>query len=97
MDGWVVLGLTGDRVLVAVTLTDANQEGAIFVLGSEQQLLGLHAVYVPVIPPERHETRRRTQRSQCMNGEYTEKQTERTGLSTRHCVHIHIQRSARSC
>lgn len=34
-----------------MTLTDANQKGAIFVLGSQQQLLGLHAVDVPVVPP----------------------------------------------
>lgn len=44
-------GLTRDGVLVAVALTDANQEGAIFVLGGQQQLLSFQAVYVPIIPP----------------------------------------------
>lgn len=44
--------LTRDCVLVTVTLTDANQEGAIFVLGSQQQLLSFHTVYVPIVPPE---------------------------------------------
>lgn len=43
--------LTGDGVLVTVTLTDTDQEGAIFVLGSQQQLLSLHSVDVPVVPP----------------------------------------------
>lgn len=43
--------LTRDSVLVTVTLTDANQEGAIFVLGGEQQLLRFPTVYVPVVPP----------------------------------------------
>lgn len=53
MGGRVVVALTRDGVLVTVTLTDANQEGAIFVLGSEQQLLSFHAVYVAVVPPAR--------------------------------------------
>lgn len=44
--------LTRDRVLIAVTLTDPNQEGAIFVLGSQQQLLSFHTVYIPIVPPE---------------------------------------------
>lgn len=43
--------LTRDSVLVTVTLTDANQEGAIFVLGGEQQLLRFPTVYVPIVPP----------------------------------------------
>lgn len=43
--------LTRDSVLVTVTLTDANQEGAIFVLGGEQQRLRFPTVYVPVVPP----------------------------------------------
>lgn len=45
------LPLTGDGVLVAVALADANQEGAIFVLGGQQQLLGLQPVDVAVVPP----------------------------------------------
>lgn len=48
-DGWIAL--TGDGVLVTVTLTDANQEGAVIVLGGEQQLLSFHTVYVPIVPP----------------------------------------------
>lgn len=43
--------LTGDGVLVAVALADANQEGAIFVLGGQQQLLSLQPVDVAVVPP----------------------------------------------
>lgn len=49
--------LTRDGVLVTVTLTDANQEGAIFVLGSQQQLLSFPTVYVPVVPPAQRRQR----------------------------------------
>lgn len=43
--------LTRDGVLVTVTLTDANQKGSIFVLGSQQQLLSFRAVDVAIVPP----------------------------------------------
>lgn len=42
---------TWDGVLITVTLTDAYQEAATFVLGSQQQLLGFGAVDVTVVPP----------------------------------------------
>lgn len=54
LDGWIV-ALTGDCVFITVTLTDANKEGAIFVLGGQQQFLSFHAVYVPVVPPAQRE------------------------------------------
>lgn len=55
--------LTRDGVLVAVALTDANQEGAIFVLGGQQQLLSFQAVNVPIIPPaHKHNTDQRRKR-----------------------------------
>lgn len=50
--------LTGDGVLVAVALADANQEGAIFVLGGQQQLLSLQPVDVAVVPPAAGQARR---------------------------------------
>lgn len=46
---------TRDGVLVAVALADAHQEGAIIVLGSEEQLLSFHTVYVAIVPPEQRE------------------------------------------
>lgn len=53
--GWVELRLTRDCVFVAVTLTDANQEGTVFVLGGQEQLLGLLPVDVAIVPPAERE------------------------------------------
>lgn len=58
------LALTRDGVLVAVALADADQEGTIFVLGRQQQLLSFHAVYVAVVPPA--ETTEVTVRPLCL-------------------------------
>lgn len=43
--------LTRYCVFITVTLTDADQERSIFVLGSEKQLLSFHTVDVPIVPP----------------------------------------------
>lgn len=58
----VELLLTGDGVLVAVALADANQEGAIFVLGGQQQLLSLQPVDVAVVPPAAGQSHRLLER-----------------------------------
>lgn len=54
--GWTdrrlnALTLTGDGVLVAVAFADADQEGTIFVLGCQQQLLGFHTIDIAIVPP----------------------------------------------
>lgn len=53
--GWAELRLTGDGVFIAVALADANQEGTVFVLGGQKQLLGLLPVDVAIVPPAERE------------------------------------------
>lgn len=48
---WVWLRLTRDGVFVTMALADANQEGTVFVLGGQEQLLGLLPVDVAIVPP----------------------------------------------
>lgn len=54
-DEWAGLRLTRNGVFVAVALADANQEGTVFVLGGQEQLLSLLPVDVAIVPPAERE------------------------------------------